>query len=47
MVMTENFRSQMEAKLICYKRNVLKCEGQGRWRDKSYPHILPLGKVIG
>lgn len=42
--MTENFRSQMEAKLICYKRNVLKCEGQGRWRGKPYPHILPSGK---
>ena len=44
MMMTENFRSQMEAKLICYKRNVLKCESQGKWRGKPYPHILPSGK---
>ena len=36
-VMTEDFRSRMEAKLICCKRNVLKCEGQGKWRGKSYP----------
>jgi len=42
--MTENFRSQMEAKILRYKSEVLKCEGQGKWRGKPYPHILPSEK---
>lgn len=42
--MTENFRSQIQARLIRYKRKVLKCEAEGAWRGKPYPHILPLKK---
>ncbi len=41
MTMAENLRTRMEAKLIRYKVEVLKCEGQGKWRGKTYPHILP------
>lgn len=42
--MIGNFKSQMEAKLIRYKDKVLKCEGEGKWRGKPYPHILPSEK---
>jgi len=42
--MTGNFRPQMEAKLVRYKGEVLKCEGWGKWRGKPYPHILPSEK---
>jgi len=34
----------MKAKLFRYKGEVLKCEGQGKWRGKPYPHILPSEK---
>ncbi len=42
--MVENFRSQMKAKVIRYKEEVLRCEAQGTWRGKPYRHILPSEK---
>ncbi len=39
--MSGDFRSVMEARMVQYKNEVLKEQGEGKWRGGCYPHILP------